>query len=58
MNEPTQVSELGLPEGSTPWIGPNGSVMERLELHLEARAGSVGSGLKRYWFWMKWTVAS
>jgi len=34
MSEDTQVSELGLPEDATPWIGPNGIVMERLELHL------------------------
>lgn len=30
----TQVSELGLPADATPWIGPRGQVMERLELHL------------------------
>ena len=30
----TQVSELDLPKDATPWIGPNGVVMERLELHL------------------------
>lgn len=30
----TQVTELGLPSGATPWIGPRGQVMERLELHL------------------------
>jgi MoaA/NifB/PqqE/SkfB family radical SAM enzyme len=30
----TQVSEVGLPEGATPWIGPHGQRMERLELHL------------------------
>lgn len=34
MIEDTQISELGLAEGSTPWIGPNGKIMERLELHL------------------------
>ena len=30
----TQVSEVGLPPGATPWIGPQGQRMERLELHL------------------------
>ncbi|RME20496.1 MAG: radical SAM protein [Deltaproteobacteria bacterium] len=30
----TQVTELGLAEGATPWIGPGGRIMERLELHL------------------------
>ena len=30
----TQVSELDLPADATPWIGPHGQVMERLELHL------------------------
>ena len=34
MSEDTQISELGLAEGATPWIGPNGKIMERLELHL------------------------
>ena len=34
MSEDTQISELGLEEGATPWIGPNGKIMERLELHL------------------------
>ena len=34
MRTDTQISELGLTEGSTPWIGPNGQIMERLELHL------------------------
>lgn len=34
MSHATQVSELGLVETATPWIGPNGAVMERLELHL------------------------
>ena len=34
MSEDTQVSELGLSADATPWIGPNGQVMERLELHL------------------------
>jgi pyruvate-formate lyase-activating enzyme len=34
MSKDSQVSEVGLPEGATPWIGPNGQVMERLELHL------------------------
>ena len=34
MSEDTQISELGLAEDATPWIGPNGKVMERLELHL------------------------
>ncbi|MCB9778825.1 MAG: radical SAM protein [Alphaproteobacteria bacterium] len=30
----TQITEVGLPPGATPWIGPRGQVMERLELHL------------------------
>jgi len=30
----TQVTELGLAPGATPWVGPRGQVMERLELHL------------------------
>ena len=34
MSEDTQVSELGLGPEATPWIGPGGMVMERLELHL------------------------
>jgi len=34
MSEDTQVSEMDLEEGATPWIGPNGEIMERLELHL------------------------
>lgn len=34
MTATTQVSELGLDETATPWIGPNGAIMERLELHL------------------------
>jgi MoaA/NifB/PqqE/SkfB family radical SAM enzyme len=34
MSEDTQVSELGLDANATPWIGPGGVVMERLELHL------------------------
>lgn len=33
----TQVSEVGLSPGATPWIGPHGKVMERLELHLTYR---------------------
>lgn len=31
---PTQVSEVGLDPAAQPWIGPQGQVMERLELHL------------------------
>ena len=30
----TQVSEVDLPPGATPWVGPHGQRMERLELHL------------------------
>ena len=30
----TQVSEVGLADGARPWIGPQGQVMRRLELHL------------------------
>jgi len=30
----TQTSELGLPDGATPWLGAQGQVMRRLELHL------------------------
>lgn len=30
----TQVSELGAPAEARPWIGPDGQVMRRLELHL------------------------
>lgn len=30
----TQTTEVGLDAGVKPWIGPNGRVMERLELHL------------------------
>ncbi len=31
---PTQISELGLDPAARPWIGPNGQIMRRLELHL------------------------
>jgi MoaA/NifB/PqqE/SkfB family radical SAM enzyme len=34
MSHASQISELGLSAEATPWIGPNGAVMERLELHL------------------------
>jgi pyruvate-formate lyase-activating enzyme len=34
MSTQTQVSEMDVEAGSTPWIGPHGQVMERLELHL------------------------
>ena len=34
MKEATQVSELDLDHGVKPWIGPNGQIMDRLELHL------------------------
>jgi MoaA/NifB/PqqE/SkfB family radical SAM enzyme len=30
----SQVSDLDLPGDATPWIGPHGQIMERLELHL------------------------
>lgn len=33
----TQVSEVGLGPDATPWIGPDGQVMARLELHLTYR---------------------
>ncbi len=33
----TQVSEVGLGPAATPWIGPDGQVMRRLELHLTYR---------------------
>lgn len=33
----TQVTELGLGPDATPWIGPDGRIMERLELHLTYR---------------------
>ena len=34
MTHDTQVSEIALPPGATPWIGPHGQTMKRLELHL------------------------
>ena len=34
MSHATQISELSAGAEETPWIGPNGAVMERLELHL------------------------
>ena len=47
----TQISELDLPADATPWVGPHGRIMERLELHLQLAsrrvrrvcAGAVGS---------------
>lgn len=33
-SSPTQQSEVGAATDATPWIGPNGRTMERLELHL------------------------